>query len=103
MIYTIPKEEEPISSCALESESIFNFDSNSDNDDNKNTGFSSAQYGNKNNNDLNSNSNPKIFIALSDLSKKQKLKWFSDNNKGIMPECTHNTNVTSDYLGSQIK
>ncbi|KAG9294677.1 hypothetical protein G9A89_008156 [Geosiphon pyriformis] len=40
MIYTIPEEEEPISSCTLESESIFNPDSNPDNDDNKNNGSS---------------------------------------------------------------
>ncbi|KAG9303837.1 hypothetical protein G9A89_018734 [Geosiphon pyriformis] len=80
MIYTIP-EEKPISSCALESESTFNPDSNSNNNDNENNSFSSAQYGNKDNNNLDSNSNPKTYIALPDLTKAQELKWFSDNNK----------------------
>ncbi|KAG9288033.1 hypothetical protein G9A89_017628 [Geosiphon pyriformis] len=73
MIYTI-SEEEPISSCTSESESVFNPNSNSDNDDNENTGSSSMQYGNKNINGLDSNSNPKIYIAFLDLSKKQELK-----------------------------
>ncbi|KAG9304425.1 hypothetical protein G9A89_019987 [Geosiphon pyriformis] len=95
MIYTI-SEEEPISSCTLKLELIFNPDSNSDNNDDKNNGFSSAQYGNKDNNDLDSDSNPKTYIALSDLTKKQELKWFSNNNKSIMPECTHDTNAGFD-------
>ncbi|KAG9285378.1 hypothetical protein G9A89_010853 [Geosiphon pyriformis] len=73
MIYTI-SEKEPISSCALELESVFNSDSNFDNDNNKNTSFSSTQYGNKNINDSDSDLNPEIYIMLSDLSKKQKLK-----------------------------
>ncbi|KAG9298645.1 hypothetical protein G9A89_012713 [Geosiphon pyriformis] len=96
MIYTISEEEKPISSCTLELESIFNFDSNSDNNDDKNNNSSFAQNSNKNSNNLNSNSNPKTFIILSDLTKEQKLKWFSDNNEGIMPECVHNINVGFD-------
>ncbi|KAG9302674.1 hypothetical protein G9A89_007378 [Geosiphon pyriformis] len=92
MIYTIP-EEEPISSCASELESVFNPNSNSNNDDNKNTGSSSTQYGNEDINDSDSNSNPKIYIVLSDLSKEQELKWYSDNNEDIMPECVHDTNA----------
>ncbi|KAG9303778.1 hypothetical protein G9A89_018675 [Geosiphon pyriformis] len=105
MIYTIPEEEEPISSCALESESIFNPDSNSDNNDDKNTGSSSVQYGDNNDNnsnsDLNSDSDFEQYIALLDLAKEQELKWFSDNNEGIMPECTHDTDARFNlrYLG----
>ncbi|KAG9294957.1 hypothetical protein G9A89_017751 [Geosiphon pyriformis] len=72
MIYTIPEEKEPIGSCASESESIFNPDLNSNNDDNN--GSSSAQNGNKNISDSDFNLNPKIYIALPDLSKKQELK-----------------------------
>ncbi|KAG9292292.1 hypothetical protein G9A89_009104 [Geosiphon pyriformis] len=30
---------------------------------------------------------------LSDLSKEQELRWYSDNNKDIMPECVHNTDA----------
>ncbi|KAG9307528.1 hypothetical protein G9A89_003851 [Geosiphon pyriformis] len=41
IIYTIPEEEKPISSCALEAGSTFNPDSNSNNNDNKNNGSSS--------------------------------------------------------------
>ncbi|KAG9301147.1 hypothetical protein G9A89_012530 [Geosiphon pyriformis] len=97
MIYIIPEEEEPISSCASELESIFNPDLNSDNDDDKNTSSSSIQYGNINNNnsnsDLNSDPDYKQYIALPDLAKKQELKWFSNNNEGIMPERAHNTNA----------
>ncbi|KAG9301035.1 hypothetical protein G9A89_015771 [Geosiphon pyriformis] len=33
---------------------------------------------------------------LPDLSKKQELKWFSNNDEGIMPEHVHNTNVGFD-------
>ncbi|KAG9284812.1 hypothetical protein G9A89_003735 [Geosiphon pyriformis] len=40
MIYTLLEEKEPISSCALELESIFNSNSNSNNDDDKNNGSS---------------------------------------------------------------
>ncbi|KAG9295822.1 hypothetical protein G9A89_009051 [Geosiphon pyriformis] len=94
IIYMIP-EEKPISSCTSESKSVFNSNSNSNNDDNKNTSSSFTQYDNKNINDLDSNSNPKIYIALPDLSKEQKLKWYSDNNKDIMPECTYDTNTDS--------
>ncbi|KAG9299398.1 hypothetical protein G9A89_014047 [Geosiphon pyriformis] len=96
MIYMIPEEDEPISSCASELESIFNSNSNSDNDNNKNNSSSSAQYGNKNNNNSDSNSNSKTYITLPDLTKEQKLKWFSDNNKGIISECTHNTDTGFD-------
>ncbi|KAG9287465.1 hypothetical protein G9A89_023837 [Geosiphon pyriformis] len=104
MIYTIPKKDKPISSCALESESTFNSNSNSDNDNNENNGSSFAQDGNKNNNNLNSNTNPKTYIALPDLTKKQELKWFSNNNKDIMPKCVHDTDVEFDlrYPGKDI-
>ncbi|KAG9287753.1 hypothetical protein G9A89_004156 [Geosiphon pyriformis] len=95
MIYMIP-EEEPISSCTLESELTFNLNLNSNNNDDKNNGSSSTQYGNKDNNNLNSNSNPETYITLPDLTKKQELKWFSDNNKDIMPECIHDTNAGFD-------
>ncbi|KAG9293523.1 hypothetical protein G9A89_005526 [Geosiphon pyriformis] len=90
-------EEKPISSCPLELESIFNSDSNSNNDDDKNTSFSSISYGNNSNDNLNldsnSDSNYKQYITLFDLIKEQKLKWFSDNNEGIMLECAHDTNT----------
>ncbi|KAG9292200.1 hypothetical protein G9A89_023920 [Geosiphon pyriformis] len=108
MIYTIPEEIEPISSCASKLESLFDPDSNSDNDNNKNTGSSSVQIGNNNNNNSNSNSNfnPKYeqYIALSDLSKEQKLKWYNDNNKSIMPEHAHDTDTGFDlrYPGKDV-
>ncbi|KAG9290057.1 hypothetical protein G9A89_010363 [Geosiphon pyriformis] len=62
---------------------------------------SSTQYDNKNNNNLDSDLNPKTYITLTDLTKKQELKWFSDNNEDIMPEHAHNTNAEFDlrYLG----
>ncbi|KAG9306529.1 hypothetical protein G9A89_004726 [Geosiphon pyriformis] len=62
------------------------------------------QNGNKNNNDLYSDSNPKTYIAFSDLSKKQELKWFSNNNEDIMPEQAHNTNAGFDlrYPGKDV-
>ncbi|KAG9288097.1 hypothetical protein G9A89_017692 [Geosiphon pyriformis] len=107
MIYTIPEEEKPISSCVLELESIFNSNSNSDNDNNKNTSSSSVQYGKNNNNDSNSDLNPdpnyEQYIALLDLIKKQELKWFSDNNEDIMPEHTHDTDAGFDlrYSGKE--
>ncbi|KAG9294679.1 hypothetical protein G9A89_008158 [Geosiphon pyriformis] len=103
MICTISEEEEPINNCVSESKSIFNSNSNSDNDDDENNSSSSAQNGNENISNLDSNSNPKIYIVLFDLFKKQKLKWYSDNNKGIMPECAHNTNTKFDlrYLGKE--
>ncbi|KAG9303354.1 hypothetical protein G9A89_013680 [Geosiphon pyriformis] len=81
MIYTIPEKKEPISSCTLELGSTFNPNSNSDNDNNKNNDF---------------DSNSETYIALSDLSKEQKLRWFSNNNKGIMPECVHDTYAEFD-------
>ncbi|KAG9294542.1 hypothetical protein G9A89_008653 [Geosiphon pyriformis] len=81
MIYTIPEEEKPISSYILELELIFNPDSNSDNNNDKNN---------------DSNSNSETYITLSNLTKEQELKWFSDNNKGIMPERVHNTNTEFD-------
>ncbi|KAG9297566.1 hypothetical protein G9A89_007641 [Geosiphon pyriformis] len=96
IIYTISEEKKPISSCALELESTFNSDSNSDTDNNKNNGSSSIQNGNQNNNDSNSNLNSEQYIILPDLIKKQKLKWFSNNNEGIIPECTHDTDVKLD-------
>ncbi|KAG9298615.1 hypothetical protein G9A89_012683 [Geosiphon pyriformis] len=78
MIYTIPEKEEPISSYALESESIFDSNSNSDNDDDKKTGSSSIQNGNNNdynsNSDSNSDSKYEQYITLPDLTKEQKLK-----------------------------
>ncbi|KAG9285893.1 hypothetical protein G9A89_013318 [Geosiphon pyriformis] len=77
IIYTIPEEEEPISSCTSESESLINRDSNSDNDDDNN-GSSSVQDSNDNDNDSNSDTNSDLnyeqYIALPDLSKKQELK-----------------------------
>ncbi|KAG9307430.1 hypothetical protein G9A89_017260 [Geosiphon pyriformis] len=78
MIYMIPKEKEPISSCTSESESLFNLNSNSDNNDNKNTSSNSIQYGNNDNNDSHSDSNSDLkyeqYIAISDLTKELKLK-----------------------------
>ncbi|KAG9294284.1 hypothetical protein G9A89_021643 [Geosiphon pyriformis] len=96
IIYTIPEEKKPISSCTSESESTFNPDLNSDNNDNKNNGSSSAQYGNRKYSNLNSDSNPKTYITFLDLTKEQKLKWFSDNNEGIMSEHMYNTNTEFD-------
>ncbi|KAG9284852.1 hypothetical protein G9A89_003775 [Geosiphon pyriformis] len=108
IIYMIPEEIELISSCASKSELPFDSNSNSDNDDNKNTSSSSIQIGDNNDNNSNSDSNSdpkyKQYIALPDLSKEQKLKWYSDNNKGIMPECTHNTDARFDlrYPGKDV-
>ncbi|KAG9290346.1 hypothetical protein G9A89_007077 [Geosiphon pyriformis] len=106
MIYTIPKEEEPISSCASESESIPNPDSDSNNDDNKNNSSSSIQNGNNNDNDSNSDSNSdsnyKQYITLPDLTKEQELKWFSNNNESIMSECMHDTNTGSSLAKKRI-
>ncbi|KAG9289216.1 hypothetical protein G9A89_022526 [Geosiphon pyriformis] len=99
MIYSIPEEEEPISSCASESELLINCNPDSDNDD-ENIGFSSVQNGNDNkndsNSDLNSNLNHEQYIALPDLSKEQELKWYSNNGEGIMPKCVHGTNTGFD-------
>ncbi|KAG9288006.1 hypothetical protein G9A89_017601 [Geosiphon pyriformis] len=96
IIYIIPEEIKPISSCTSELESIFNPDSNSDNNDNKNTSSSFIQYDNKDNSDLDSDPNSKIFIVLPDLTKKQELKWCSDNNEDIMPEHVHDTDTEFD-------
>ncbi|KAG9305331.1 hypothetical protein G9A89_007826 [Geosiphon pyriformis] len=93
------KKIEPISSCALESESLFNPDSISDNDDNKNT--SSVQNGNKKNSNLDSDSNPKIYITLSNLTKEQTLKWFSNNKEKIMPKCAHNTDTRGGIIDAR--
>ncbi|KAG9299281.1 hypothetical protein G9A89_013929 [Geosiphon pyriformis] len=89
----IPEEDKPISSCTSKLESIFNSNSNSDDNDNKNNSSSSAQNDNKKYNDWNSDSNSKQYITLSDLFKEQELKWFSNNNKGIMPECIHDIDI----------
>ncbi|KAG9307080.1 hypothetical protein G9A89_016908 [Geosiphon pyriformis] len=75
IIYTIPEEDKPISNCASELDS------------------SSALNSNEIYNDSNFNSNPETFITLSDLTKKQELKWFSNNGKGIMPKHVHNTDA----------
>ncbi|KAG9297191.1 hypothetical protein G9A89_019472 [Geosiphon pyriformis] len=106
MIYTIPEEEEPISSCASESELLINRNPDSDDND-ENTSSSSIQNGKDNkddsNSDSNSNSNYKQYIVLPDLTKEQELKWFSNNNESIMPECAHNTNAGFDlrYSGTE--
>ncbi|KAG9290288.1 hypothetical protein G9A89_022264 [Geosiphon pyriformis] len=77
MIYTIPEEEKPISSCASESELLINCNSNPNNDDDNN-GSSSVQNGNDNDNNFNSDTNSNLnyeqYIALPDLSKEQELK-----------------------------
>ncbi|KAG9298452.1 hypothetical protein G9A89_000021 [Geosiphon pyriformis] len=74
IIYTIPKEEEPINSCTSESESSSNPDLNSDNDDNKNKSSSSIQNGYNNDSNSDSNLNYEQYIALPDLTKEQELK-----------------------------
>ncbi|KAG9289619.1 hypothetical protein G9A89_014354 [Geosiphon pyriformis] len=101
IIYTISEEKKPISSCTSESESNFNSNSNSDNEDDKNNGSSSAPISNKNYDNSNSDSYLETFIVFSNLTKKQELKWFSNNSKGIMSEHVHNTNTEFDlrYLG----
>ncbi|KAG9288621.1 hypothetical protein G9A89_006722 [Geosiphon pyriformis] len=107
MIYTIPEEEEPISSCTSELKSPFDPNSNPNNNNDKNNGSSSVQNSNDNDNDINSDSNSdsnyEQYITLFDLTKEQELKWFSNNNKDIMPECTHNTNAGFNlrYLGTE--
>ncbi|KAG9291489.1 hypothetical protein G9A89_021908 [Geosiphon pyriformis] len=99
MIYTIPEEKEPISSCASESELLINRDPDSDDDD-KNTSSSSVQNDNNNKNNSNSDSNSNLnyeqYIALPDLSKEQELKWYSDKGEGIMPEHAHDTDAEFD-------
>ncbi|KAG9300070.1 hypothetical protein G9A89_018347 [Geosiphon pyriformis] len=96
----IPEEEKPISSCTSKLESKFNSNSNFDNNDNKNNGSSSAQYGHNNDNNLNSDSNSNLnyeqYITLPDLTKRQKLKWFNNNNEGIMPKHTYDTDTEFD-------
>ncbi|KAG9291294.1 hypothetical protein G9A89_021796 [Geosiphon pyriformis] len=102
IIYTISEEEEPINSCVSESESIFNLNLNSDNENNKNNSFSSIQINNSNNqNNSNSDLNSEQYIALPNLTKKQELKSFSDNNEGIMPEYVHDTNAEFDLRYSR--
>ncbi|KAG9295897.1 hypothetical protein G9A89_006636 [Geosiphon pyriformis] len=100
IIYMIPEEEKPISSCALELKSPFDPNSNSDNDDDTNNSSSSIQNDNDNDNNINSDSNSdsnyEQYITLPDLTKEQKLKWFSNNNEGIMPECVHDTDARFD-------
>ncbi|KAG9288354.1 hypothetical protein G9A89_021385 [Geosiphon pyriformis] len=100
MIYMIPKEEEPIGSCTSESKLIFNSNSNSDKDDDKNTSSNSVQNGinndNDSNSDLNSNLKYEQYITIPDLTRKLELKWFSNNNEDIMPECVHNTDTEFD-------
>ncbi|KAG9286163.1 hypothetical protein G9A89_010177 [Geosiphon pyriformis] len=105
MIYTIPEEEKPISSCTSESESLFDLDSNSNNDNNENTSSSSIQISDNNDDDSNSDSNSdpkyKQYIVLPDLFKEQELKWYSDNNESIMSECAHNNNAEFDLRYSE--
>ncbi|KAG9307009.1 hypothetical protein G9A89_003060 [Geosiphon pyriformis] len=100
MIYMIPEKKEPISSCTSELESSFNSDSNFNNNDDENNGSSFIQNGNDNDNNINSDSNSdsnyEQYIALLDLTKEQKLKWFSNNNEGIMPEHVHDTDARFD-------
>ncbi|KAG9290284.1 hypothetical protein G9A89_022260 [Geosiphon pyriformis] len=96
MIYTISEKEEPISNYTSELKSTFNHDSNSNNDDNENNGSSSTQYSNNFNSNSNFTSNSEQYIVLPDLTKKQELKWFSDNNEDIMPEHMHNTDARFD-------
>ncbi|KAG9300121.1 hypothetical protein G9A89_000861 [Geosiphon pyriformis] len=58
---------------------------------------SSVQNGNSNNNtNSNSDLNPEQYIVLPNFFKEQKLKWFSNNNEGIMPEYVHNTDTEFD-------
>ncbi|KAG9295053.1 hypothetical protein G9A89_017847 [Geosiphon pyriformis] len=89
MIFMIPEEDEPISNCILESEPIFNPDSNSDNNNNENNSSSSIQYDNKNNNNSDSNLNSEQYIALPDLTK-------NNNDKGIRPEHVYDTDARFD-------
>ncbi|KAG9295743.1 hypothetical protein G9A89_008971 [Geosiphon pyriformis] len=87
MIYTIPEEEEPISSCTSELGSPINHNSNSDNDGDNN-GSNSIQNSNDNNNDSNSDTNSE----------------YSDNGEGIIPECAHDTDAEFDlrYPGKDV-
>ncbi|KAG9301284.1 hypothetical protein G9A89_012667 [Geosiphon pyriformis] len=74
MIYTIPNEKEPISSCTSKLESTFNLDSNSNNNDNENNDSSSVQYDNKKYSNSDSDLNSEKYITLPDLTKEQELK-----------------------------
>ncbi|KAG9302667.1 hypothetical protein G9A89_007371 [Geosiphon pyriformis] len=38
------------------------------------------------------------YLTYPNLSKKLKLKWYSDNEKGICPKKAHNTNATPYFL-----
>ncbi|KAG9291017.1 hypothetical protein G9A89_012889 [Geosiphon pyriformis] len=96
MVYMITEEDKPISSCISESELSFNPDSNFNNNDDNNNSSSSIQIGNSDNNDSNSNSNSTQYIILLNLTKEQKLRWFSNNNEDIMPECMHDTDAGFD-------
>ncbi|KAG9304916.1 hypothetical protein G9A89_010778 [Geosiphon pyriformis] len=104
IIYTIPEEDKPINSCTSESELTFNLNSKSDNDNDENNSSSSASISNKIYNNSNFDSDPKTFIALSNLTKKQELKWFSNNSEDIMPEHTHDTDARFDlrYPGKDL-
>ncbi|KAG9302726.1 hypothetical protein G9A89_009503 [Geosiphon pyriformis] len=106
MIYMVLEKEEPISSCASESESLINRNPDS-NDNDKNTDSSSVQNGNNNKDDSNLGSNSdlnyKQYIALPDLSKEQELKWYSDNREGIMPKRVHDTDAEFDLRYSEKK
>ncbi|KAG9299898.1 hypothetical protein G9A89_005427 [Geosiphon pyriformis] len=66
-----------------------------------NSSFVQNGYDNDSNSDSNSNSNYEQYITLSDLTKEQELKWFSDNDKDIIPEHVHDTDPEFDlrYLG----
>ncbi|KAG9290056.1 hypothetical protein G9A89_010362 [Geosiphon pyriformis] len=91
---TREKQEQHLEhNCTLELESTFNPNSNSDNNNDENNSFSFILNSNEIYDNSNFDSNPETFITLLDLTKKQELKWFSDNGKGIMPECTHNTDA----------
>ncbi|KAG9285376.1 hypothetical protein G9A89_010851 [Geosiphon pyriformis] len=85
-----------MNNCTSELESTFNPNSNSNNNNDENNSSSSAPNSNKNDNNSNFDSNPETFITLSDFSKKQELKWFSNNDKSIMPEHAHDTDVGFD-------
>ncbi|KAG9293037.1 hypothetical protein G9A89_016399 [Geosiphon pyriformis] len=97
MIYTIPKKKKPISSCTSELESTFNSNLNSDNDDDKNNDSSFMQIGNNNNN-LDLDLNPEQYIVLSDFTKEQELKWFSNNDEDIVTDWS---NKLMDSKGEQ--
>ncbi|KAG9306874.1 hypothetical protein G9A89_002543 [Geosiphon pyriformis] len=78
IIYTIPEEEKPISSCTLKSEPLFDPDLNSDNDNNENTSSSFVQNSDNNDNDSNSDSNSNLkyeqYITILNLTRELKLK-----------------------------